>query len=265
MKTRETYTPPLRPSEHNKGSYYLNRDVYLFKHENVINILDFRRGQFYGLDETASRMLALILEKSYQKTITEISQLYEVPEAKICGDLSELLNSLIEKKILVTSPHPDKFTEENLWPNILIAILKKLALIGRKLLNPQPAPNAYTVEILLTLSWISLRVLGWSRSIAIWQKWHKSHRKEIDKETIENLDRLLRETASGKLFLPMVCKERALVAYHLLRTFYGCPATLMVGINNYPFQIHAWVECQQLTLTDELAHCEQFTPVISYS
>lgn len=265
MKTRENYTPPLCSSEHNKRGYYLNRDVYLFKHENVINILDFRRGQFYGLDAIASRMIDLILEKSYEETITEISELYEVPEAQICGDLTELLNSLIEKKILVTSPPPDKSTNGNLFQNISIAILEKLSLIGRKLLNPQPDPNPYTVEILLTLSWISLRVLGWSRTIAIWQKWHKSYRKEIGKETIENLDRLLRETASEKLFLPMVCKERALVAYHLLRTFYGCPATLMVGIDNYPFQIHAWVECNGLTLTDEPAHCEQFTPVISYS
>ncbi len=41
-------------------SYQLHRDVYLFKHENVINILDFRLGQFYGLDEIASRMVDLI-------------------------------------------------------------------------------------------------------------------------------------------------------------------------------------------------------------
>jgi hypothetical protein len=239
--------------------------VYLFKHENVINILDFRRGQFYGLDEIASRMIDLILKKSYEETITEIRELYEVPEAQIRGDLTELLNSLIEKKVLVTSPPPEKSADGNLFQTISLGVLHRISTVLRKIFNPQTDPNAYTVELLLTLSWISLRVLGWSRTIAIWQKWHNYNPKEIGKETIEDLDRLVRETASGKLFLPMVCKERALVAYHLLRSFYDSPATLVIGINNYPFQIHAWVECAGLILTDEPAHCEQFTPVISYS
>jgi hypothetical protein len=265
MKTRETYTPPLFPSEHNKRDCYLNRDVYLFKHENVINILDFHRGQFYGLDEIASRMIDLILEKSFEETVTEISDLYEVSAAQIRGDLTELLNSLIQKKVLITSPPPEKSTDENLFQTISLGVLHRITTVLRKIFNPQTDPNAYTVELLLTLSWISLRVLGWSRTLDLWQKWHKSHSKNIGKETIKNLDRVVRETASGKLFLPMVCKERALVAYHLLRSFYDFPATLVIGINNYPFQIHAWVECGGLILTDEPAHCEQFTPVISYS
>jgi len=68
-------------------SYQLHRDVYLFNHQHVLNLLYFRRGQFYRLDEIASRMVDLILEKSYQETITEIIQLSEFPEAQLFGVL----------------------------------------------------------------------------------------------------------------------------------------------------------------------------------
>ena len=63
----------------------------------------------------------------------------------------------------------------------------------------------------------------------------------------------------------MVCKERVLVGYHILRIFYGLPATLVVGIDRYPFQIHAWVECDDKIVTDDPEHCEPFIPVVRYS
>ena len=84
-------------------------------------------------------------------------------------------------------------------------------------------------------------------------------------EVIEEVDRVVREAAAWKLFLPMVCKERALVGYHILRAFYGLPATLVVGIDRYPFQIHAWVECDDKIVTDDPEHCEPFIPVVRYS
>jgi hypothetical protein len=71
--------------------------------------------------------------------------------------------------------------------------------------------------------------------------------------------------AAAKLFLPMVCKERALVGYHLLRTFYSLPATLVIGIDRYPFQVHAWVECDGKVITDAPEHCESFIPAVRYS
>ena len=75
---------------------------------------------------------------------------------------------------------------------------------------------------------------------------------------------IVRRSAANSLLFPIFCKERALVSYHLLRVFYGLPATLILGVNQYPFQIHAWVECDGEIVSDDLAHCELFTPVIRY-
>ena len=63
----------------------------------------------------------------------------------------------------------------------------------------------------------------------------------------------------------MNCKERALVGYQILRAVYGLPATLIIGIDEYPFRSHAWVEANDLVITDDFAHCETFTPVARYS
>jgi hypothetical protein len=75
---------------------------------------------------------------------------------------------------------------------------------------------------------------------------------------------LVREAAASQLFLPVVCKERALVGYQILRVFYRLPADLIVGIDRHPFQLHAWVECEGRIITDDRAHCETFIPVVSY-
>ena len=61
-----------------------------------------------------------------------------------------------------------------------------------------------------------------------------------------------------------MCKERALVGYHLLHSFYQVPATLMIGVTNDPFEVHAWVEYEGIIITDDPVHCQQFTPVIKY-
>jgi hypothetical protein len=246
-------------------SYYLDRDVYLFTRDDITRILDFRGGQFFALDPIASRMLSLTLEKGFEATVTEITELYDAPEELIRGDLLELLDSLTRKKLLVMSPASESSTGINPLKTFSIALLKRLSSIARKLLNPQPDPKPYTVGLLLSLAWISFRVLGWSRSIALWQNWHTSAIAKPSNEIIQRIDRLVRETASGNLFLPMVCKERALVGYHLLRAFYGYPATLVIGINNYPFQIHAWVEYRDLIITDNVDHCRMFESVLRYS
>jgi hypothetical protein len=248
----------------NSEQYHLDRDVHLLARDDTAQILDFRGGQFYALDAIASRMLSLTLEKGFEATVREMVDLYDAPEEQIRGDLTELLNSLNQKKLLLTSSRTKSDVAPHRLKVISIALLKKLSSLPQKILNPQPDPNPYTVGLLLSLSWISFRVLGWSRTIDLWQNWHHSATGEPSKETILAIDRLVREAASGKLFLPVVCKERALVGYHLLRTFYGYPATLVIGINNYPFQIHAWVECNGLIITDDRAHCDQFTPVIHY-
>ena len=252
------------------GNSQLSRDVILFVQHKVAQILDFQRGQFYGLDRMATLMLSLVLQQGIDATVSEISQTYGVEEEQVRTDLTELLENLAAKGLLVkpgkTATNPvitkiiDYFTAACLY------LFKIFALLLRRLLNPQATPNRLTVELLLSASWLSFRLLGWSHTLALWEKWTSSTESIADSaELIQQVDKMVREAAASKLFLSVVCKERALVGYHLLRVFYGLPAVLIVGINRYPFQIHAWVECNGLIVTDDKAHCQPFIPVVRYS
>ncbi|MBU7586354.1 MAG: lasso peptide biosynthesis B2 protein [Nostoc sp. TH1S01] len=258
----------------NSSPYSLNRDVFLFLQDGIAQILDFKHGQFYGLDAIATLMLSLVLEKGVEETVNELTTIYDVTEENVRSDLNILLQELKQKKLLVTNVKSFNFLlyliqyQLKVINKILLLLFKTVSAIFRNLFNPEPTPNRLTVELLLSLSWLSFRLLGWSRTLSLWQHWHRAVLPTDTTGTtdiIENVDRMVRETAASKLFLPMVCKERALVGYHLLRTFYALPATLVIGIDRYPFQVHAWVECNGLVVTDEQAHCQPFMPVVRYS
>lgn len=261
----------------NGKTYCLERDVFLVIQNDIAQLLDFNRGQFYGLDTIATRMVSLVLESGMEEAIAYIAQTYDVTEDRVRADVAGLLQNLESKQLLVaTGKNSDRSLHLQYWmtrTGILTAaclwLLKVVSLILRKLLNNGQDPSSYMVELLLTLSWISFRLLGWSRTISLWQHWHRCVDASVETpvlgDVIQTVDRVVREAAASKLFLPMVCKERALVGYHLLRAFYGLPASLVVGIDRHPFQIHAWVECDGLVITDDPAHCKLFTPVVRYS
>ena len=259
-------------------TYSLNQDVHLFLQDNIAQLLDFRHGQFYGLDPIGTLMVSLILKQGSEETVKYIAQTYGVDEEQVGSDLAQLLKNLEQKKLIVAQGKENnsffpwfqaqKKKAAKLHDAILLWFFQKISSIFHRLLDKEQIPSRQTVELLLTLSWISFRLLGWSRTIALWQHWHQQieERDTSDQqEVIEEIDRTIREAAAWKLFLPMVCKERALVGYHILRTFYGLPATLIVGVDHYPFQIHAWVKCDDKIVTDDPEHCEPFIPVISYS
>ncbi len=252
--------------------------MFIFLQDDIAQLLDFQHGQFYGLDSIGTLMVSLVLEKGIEETVKYITQTYDTNEEQVRSDLAQLLQNLEQKKLLIakvkkSNPFLQWFQNQNqkaakLLNLIFLHFLKRLGSIIHRLLEKEQTPSSRTVELLLTLSWISFRLLGWSRTISLWQHWHQQlEESDISdhQEVIEEVDRTIREAAAWKLFLPMVCKERALVGYHILRTFYGLPATLVVGIDRYPFQIHAWVECDDKIVTDDPEHCEPFIPVVRYS
>ena len=268
------------------NAYSLNRDVFLVIQDDIAQLLDFNRGRFYGLDTMSTLMMSLVLEQDLNEAIARIVEIYEVTEEQVRIDLTELLQNLKRKGLLVaTDKQSDGFLQLlHHWETKIIqsssiacfSTFRAVNSILQNLLNNrqleksrlhQP-PNRHLVELLLTLSWISFRLLGWSRTISWWQKWHRPINEveaSVREEIVQKVDKVVRESATWKLFFPIACKERALVGYQTLRTFYGLPATLVVGISYYPFRIHAWVECDGRIITDDSLHCQPFTPVVRYS
>ena len=276
-----TVSPDTKPkilTEGKESSYSLDQDVFLILQDDIAQLLDFNRGQFYALDAIGTLMVSLVLEQGIEETVKYISQTYDATEEQVKSDLTKLLQNLEQKQLIVAQSKPSnpflwwfqaqKQKAGKLLDAILLWFFKRVSSIIHRLLDNEQTPSRPTVELLLTLSWISFRLLGWSRTISLWQHWHQQAEESdtsVHQEVIEKVDRVIREAAAWKLFLPMVCKERALVGYHILRAFYRLPATLVVGVAHYPFKIHAWVECDDKIVTDDPEHCEPFIPVVSYS
>lgn len=248
-------------------TYQLNQDVLLYNQGDFVQLLDFNQGQFYALDRIATVMLSSVLNQGLEATITNLSQTYDTTEEEIRSNLTELLDNLIQKKLLIQNNIKLSNSQciLHFFNNLILKILHKIIALIRPLINPQSDPNFLTIHLLLILSWLSFRFWGWSKTIKLWRTWHQNNVKNtLDIEVIKTLDYKLQEASARNPVLSIMCKERALVGYHLLHTFYQLPATLIIGINNDPFEVHTWVECQGMILTDDPTHCQQFIPVTNY-
>jgi predicted PurR-regulated permease PerM len=205
-------------------------------------------------------MLTLVLNQGIETTLTQIVSEYDVDPKTLQIDLIQLLQTLETQK-LITS-HLQSSSSTN---NFTAQLLKPLSQILRSWLNPTNEPTSLTINLLLIFSWFSFRYLSWGKTLTLWQQWHPFNPQPDSKVDLQSVDRLIRETAASNLLLPMVCKERALVGYQLLKVFYQLPAKLIIGIQLYPLQLHAWVECNGQILTDDPEHCQQFKIIHTYS
>lgn len=223
------------------GPYRLKQDVILVFQDGVARLLGLNRGRFYGLDPVGTKTLMLVLEHGPETAALAIAAEYGVTEEQVRADVAKLLRDLQRQQLLVCQ-----------LPQFH---------------HPVP-PSRLTTSLLLTLAWISIRTLGWTKTIRFWRRWQRpinSNAPSGDRETaVQAVDTVVREAAAKHLLLPMACKERALVGWHILKTTFGFPAELVIGTNLYPFQAHAWVECGSCIVTDDRSHCEIFTPAARY-
>lgn len=225
------------------GLYRLPQDVILIFQDGVARLLDLNRGRFYGLDSVGTKTLMLLLEHGLETVVSCVAQDYGVAEELVRTDLTKLLQELECKKLLIS-----QLSQSQEFPKL---------------------PSRLTIYVLLTLAWISVRILGWTKTIRLWRRLQCP----VDKYTLSDdwepivqaVNALICKATATHLFLPMACKERALVGWHILKSTFGLPAELVIGINLYPFQAHAWVECGSWIVTDERSHCEIFTPAIRYN
>ena len=165
------------------STYCINQDVFIFLQDDIAQLLDFQHGQFYGLDSIGTLMVSLVLEKGIEETVKYITQTYDTNEEQVRSDLAQLLQNLEQKKLLIakvkkSNPFLQWFQNQNqkaakLLNLIFLHFLKRLGSIIHRLLEKEQTPSSRTVELLLTLSWISFRLLGWSRTISLWQHWHQ--------------------------------------------------------------------------------------------
>src|SRR5271170_1877077 len=78
----------------------LTPGVYLARQDDLTRVLDLDRGQFYGLDVIASRLLSLALAGGPDRAAAEVARTYGVEPALVRGDLEALLVDLQRRNLL---------------------------------------------------------------------------------------------------------------------------------------------------------------------
>jgi transglutaminase superfamily protein/coenzyme PQQ synthesis protein D (PqqD) len=216
----------------------LAREVTLLVQDDTARLLDLEHGRFYALDWVGTRLLTNTLQSGPTQAVRCVSEEYGVDDERVRTDLVRLLTRLRKQHLIVTAE-----------------------TAGRRLL-----PGRVGLWLLLALAWLSLRTLGLARTIRLWRGKHRRAAVPwVDTMTslVERLDQAIRAAASTHPLSPQ-CKERAVVAWHILCNRWGLPADLVVGVLAFPFQAHAWVECGPLVVTDERLRCEMHTPAARY-
>jgi hypothetical protein len=220
-------------------SWQLGRDVTLLIQDDMARLLDLERVRFYALNATGTRLLTLALQYGQDLAVCQVAGEHGVDEACVRADWAKLLDKLRPRQLLATHP----------------------------LCRRRVQPGRLSLWLLLALAWLSLRLLGWARTIRCWRRGRMSATQVWQTgltPMVQHLDQTVRGVAATHP-LNAQCKERALVAWHILRNRWGFAAELVVGVLAYPFEAHAWVECGPLTATDSQAHCEMYTPAARYS
>jgi hypothetical protein len=210
-------------------------------HDGQARLMDLHRGQFFALDSIGTQMLSLALERDGTELVSRIAAEYGATPEQVQRDWARLSRDLQRDGLLeVTATH----------------------------YRPRTVPGRLRLLFLLTLAWFYLRLFGWVGTVRLWRRVIKPASKGSpiieSGQVVETVGRAVQEAAAGHL-LNTECKERALVAWRVLREDFGLPAELVVGAIPYPFQAHAWVECGPWTITDERANCNAFTRVARFA
>jgi hypothetical protein len=218
-------------------------------------------GACFGLPETSTELLTLTVQRGVEVAVREVAAQHAVPPERVRADLEAFLGDLVGRGLL-TRPagaggRAGLGHRATAW-----------ALAGTlRLVLGVVASDAGRAAALLALSWIALRLLGWARTIEVWQRAQagppRSDGRAAPPPAVEAVGQAVRRALSRSVF-PADCKARALCCWALLRSA-GHPARVVVGIDLFPFLGHCWCESGAQVLTDTHGRCGRFTPVLQYS
>lgn len=206
--------------------------------EDFLVILDLQSATFHMLDPVARSMWdALLAAEDDTDAVSSLERRYAVDRPRLTADLEAFRHRCIE----------DGFLTGNGPPSSVAPTL--------------PARRARR-RWLVTRAWwclfrtaLSLSHRGLLRTYGDYSRWPVSHTGHVDEQL---LDRALAAFAQAEnLFLmkraPNDCLPRSLALFRFLRLA-GVPAEHCVGVRQFPFLAHAWVECDGRVVQDNPSH-----------
>lgn len=240
------------------GRYLLSPDVVLMPLEDGTAQLVDLDGSFFGLSETAARMLKGTLDMGEQDAVQRIAAEYNVDRDRVYTDLTALLGTLRAKGLIRRSD--DHLPAVRLRTAIALAISYPVLRIVAPVRNQRL--KALT---LLAAARLCIALAGWARTVEAWQRCLKrSGGPAANSERERLIDTIDSATCRSASELPSIaCKERALCCWFMLNSA-GIPARLVMGVQFHPFSGHCWCEVDERILTDSPERCKAYTPVICY-
>jgi len=243
------------------GEYRLSSSVlFLGAPDGTARLLDLDN-QFYAIDRIGAEFLRATLENGADAAVSAICSRYGVGRTRVYTDLEDLLTTMRSNGLLITRAGGNVKRIGSRPVRIF------LALVGLRLARWRVSPLRLRARLLLLAARLSFRLLGWRRTIDLWDKRIPLASGALTggdyQEVAQQVEAAIRSAVARALF-GGTCKESALSAWALCRGL-GVPATLVLGVSLYPLASHCWVEVGSSVLTDFQDRCEQFTPALRYS
>ena len=238
--------------------------VFAIEESTNLRLFDFNRGRFYSLDSCGANLLGWILEFGFDEAIQRGSSHYGVSSELVHNDAIELLDELLARRIVKRQSQAFVPCKTDVPKNKSLATSNLLNTVFQRPRQSAKVPSQFTMILSLILAWWSLRLLGWRRSLTLFEKTFVYSNLSPISELAREFEQRFSRAAASFCFLQINCKERALAGYGLLRHFLGIDGEIVVGIHRYPFEAHAWVESCDTFYTDEREHCETFEVIARF-
>jgi len=248
------------PETTDKDNYRLGSDVLLLiVHDGTARILDLG-GNVCAISETGTMMLESVLRDGVDRASMTLAAYFGTAVERIRHDTDLLLHDLVRQGLLVAPGirQPDRSLRARcsafIAPIVAMCVRSPIRSLRVK------------ASLLLGLSYISNRMLGWAITVEIWKRVTSlvSAKKELrEAETLDTIDAVVAE-AMAVFPLNVGCKERALCCWALTRAA-GIPARIVLGIDLFPFALHCWCEYGSRVLADRSeGRCDRYTPIMAY-
>jgi hypothetical protein len=210
------------------------RTLHLAATKDGGGLFDVSHDALFKLTPVAAEMWELLAEgRSTSETASEIARRYQVDEALVVSDLSELLRVASQMGLTpaLTAPsHPaqDRAIIHDSSESIQIA--------------PAKPPWLMVISAFVGLTWFDmlLCVTSMEKMCRTVKTWRVRKRLKEPNETINNVCNAVQQAC---IWFPhkAVCLQRAAITTCMLRS-YGIDARMVIGIRPMPFLAHAWTE-----------------------
>ena len=214
--------------------------------DGLVVLLDLRTASYVVLDRVATAMWqALTGHPDESRRVAELAERFDAPAGVLKDDLDAFARDCLERGFLAPEPAPT-------------------AAAGTV------APALAARRALALRAWLSL--LATSRSLSrlgFSDTYRRYARLPCPAPGAEDADALTARATRAfsraeNFFLlkgaPRDCLPRSLALFRFLRSV-GVPAEHCIGVQRFPFEAHAWVECGGSVVHDSPAFTGSYTEI----